>query len=132
MGPADGGTGLSPGTQHPAVPQGRAQGTGGSFRGANFTVAEIAAAAGTAPVLPGTVGAEPGPGRTGWFIINVLKLQACSCLLLNYECKSTGHYLGAEQGGLRFSSFLGGKCCQRRGLPPQPAGRLWHPWAQGV
>lgn len=56
-----------------------------------------------------------------WFIINVLKLQARSCLFLSYGHKSTGCYLGAGKGGLRFSSFLRGNCCQHTVLAQEVA-----------
>lgn len=62
LGLADGGMGLSPGAQHLSVPGGRMQGINGSFHGADFMLAEIAAAAGAAPALPGKAGAESGPG----------------------------------------------------------------------
>lgn len=65
-----------PGDTAPLSALHRAQGTNGSFHGANLTLAKIPAAAGAAPALPSKARAEPGRGGMGRFLINVLKLQA--------------------------------------------------------
>lgn len=66
----------------------------------------------------------------GWFIINVLKLQACSRLLLNYGHKSRSSS-GSRAGQVEVFIISGGKLLPAQGSScTQPKGWLWHPWVQ--